>query len=99
MIRTILISYPHGVTIIGKRRKNPQSNAEFKSQTANGFQIWLEKNYSENDDINLGISMLYKTKANWKKSAHTYQLRDSYEESMSRLELFSGKVIEVIVGE
>ncbi len=95
MVFTTSISYPHGVTVIGKSTIK-QSNPNIL--TRNSFQLWLNKNYIADDNINLGISMLNEKKEVWEAKAKKYGITKTYEEHLDMLELFSGKTIEIIVG-
>lgn len=99
MVRKNAIIYPHGIVVIGKSLDNNQSERDFRVSTANSFQGWLEENLTKNNSaIALGLSMLYKTEKEWKKSAKSSLLKRTYEEHLDMLELLAGQNIEVIVG-
>jgi hypothetical protein len=98
MVHQILIVYPHGVIVIGKSTVKDRTDDQLRAGTTNAFQLWLNKNYIENDEINCGIALLNMPYDKWKAKAPRCGVYKTYEECLDSLELFKGKVIEVIVG-
>lgn len=99
MTNKIEIKYPHGITVIGKITNDKRPEEALIPNTRNSFQIWLDHNYSKNNLITLGMSMLSKTKEEWEKSAKTHYIKKSYEEHLDMLKTFEGRTIEVTIGE
>lgn len=95
MVHIFVQQYPHNILVIGK--STIRNSKEIEKGLQNAFQCWLDKNYLENNDINLGISLLYETKKDWTKTAKRYHVSDTYKQSMDRLELFAGKIIEILL--
>lgn len=95
MVYPVKIQYPFNIAVIGK--STVLKGDDLKYATPKAFQLWLHKNYVENDAITLGMSMLHETKQVWEELAPRHGLEKTYSEYMDMLELFAGKTIEVIV--
>jgi hypothetical protein len=98
MVYKSSIQYPHSISVVGKTTIPPQSPERFTKGTGNAFNVWLGKNYIDNESLNLGISLLHLEKDAWEEQVKTLGVEHSYEKCLNCLELFEGQTIEVIVG-
>jgi hypothetical protein len=98
MVQQVSVQYPFGITVVAKTTINAKNENDLLAGTSNAFQIWLKKNYVDNPSLNCGMSLLDYDKETWEEKAPRCGVTHSYDECMNSLEIFQGKIIEVIVG-